>query len=149
MTLSDLFLLATLSAGGMAMIAGAPGPLKCALLLLANWGVSNLAVDILGFQRAPLVIAPADAVTAILIAGVAIRHHCRVGEVIFCLFVAGGIVHVAGFMTDTAGTWLSYAALNIIYLLSVLTVGGFSARPGLRRWTAWLNRKPRLAHVRR
>jgi len=108
---------------------------KLAMLLLFDWASTNVAVNYMGFERAPMVIPSLDAVTAILVAMVGFASGSQTALVVFCLYGAVGLAHVVGFASYNQGTYTYYAILNVLFLLQLVTVGGPSAsRIVLRAW---------------
>ncbi len=106
---------------------------KLGLLLLFDWASTNLAVNFMGFERAPLAVPTLDAISAILVAMVGVRNNSQTALAVFCLYAGVGITHVVGFASHNQGTYIYYAALNTLFLLQLIAVGGSSvARMGLR-----------------
>ena len=111
-------------------------PLMCASLLLTNWFVTCWIETIMGYDRAPLVIAPADALVAIAILATAIRARCETGYMIFGVFVCGAIWHVLAFLTGIVGNATYYGMGNVLYFISVVIAGAPGAKERLDRWSA-------------
>jgi hypothetical protein len=116
-----------------ALWGGSVAPLKCGMILMVDWLVSNLAVGFLGFDRAPLIVPCIDAVAALCILSIAARAGCRTGYQIFALYVAGAVVHVTFYLIHAEGNRSYYEILNVLYALSVLLVGEAGVRHGLDR----------------
>ena len=100
---------------------------KLGLLLLFDWAATNLAVNYMGFEQAPLLVPTLDGIAAILVAMVGLRNGSRAALAVFCLYGLVGLVHVVGFASHNQGTYTYYAALNVLFLLQLITVGGTSA----------------------
>lgn len=105
---------------------------KLALLLLAAWATSNVAVNLMGFDQAPMLIPSIDCAVALLVALVGFRNRSVIALAVFCLYVAVGLVHVVGFASYNQGTYTYYAILNVLFLLQLIIVGGSSARMAVR-----------------
>lgn len=100
---------------------------KIALVLLFAWSSSNVAVEVMGFARAPLAIPTLDAIAAVMIAVVGYRHRSNIAIVVFALYALVGWAHVAAFVLKAQETYTYYAALNCLFLAQLLVVGAPSA----------------------
>jgi hypothetical protein len=123
MFLTLFYGLATLIAILLTASAGREAPLRVGCLLGVNWLFSNIAVYVFGFARAPLLMTPLDAVTAIGILMVGLRYCCRIGKSVFAIFMVGGLVHAVSYALHGEASRLSYTALNLLYLAAVALVG--------------------------
>ena len=106
---------------------------KLAILFLVDWISTNLAVDLMGFSRAPLLIPSLDAVVAILVATIGYKNRSTIALVVFLLYVIVGGVHVGAFILHAQETYAYYATLNMVFLAQLLAVGGSSAWLAIRR----------------
>lgn len=107
---------------------------KLALLMMASWSISNLAVAMLGFTDAPLIIASADAViaTIVVMLGRATRNYTAL--LVFLFFGIEGCTHFVGFLTNTTNGYRYYNVLNEIFVAQVLVIGGSAAQTLFLRW---------------
>ena len=109
---------------------------KLALLLLAVWALSNVALAAVGYEREPVLVPTLDGVIAATVAYVGFVNRSRLALIIFALFGLLGCVHLAAFVTHRTESFYYYAAKNAIFLTQVFIVGGFGAwvaiRTGLR-----------------
>ena len=125
------------------LFAGSVAPLKCALLLMLDWALSNLVIAFLGWDRAPAMLAPIDAVVGIGILGVAIKHQCPIGRQIFALFVIGGFVWAAAFLGEREASRATYMTLNVLWAACVLIAGGPGRDYAAHRWSEWFSVRSR------
>lgn len=108
---------------------------KLGLLLLFAWASTNLAVNTLGFERAPLLVPSMDAAIAIFVAMLGYTNRSRVAAVIFGIYVVVGATHVAAFVFHAQGTYNYYATLNVAFASQLIILGASSARLAFHRWT--------------
>ena len=120
---------------GSAWLSGNQVLQKLSLVLLAAWASTNLAVEALGFVRAPLIVPSMDAVFAIIVATIGYMNRSHIALVVFLLYAAVGSVHVGAFILHSQSTYSYYATLNILFLAQLLTVGATGAWVGIRHWT--------------
>jgi hypothetical protein len=124
---------------------------KTGLLLMYAWALSNLAVDWLGFERAPLLVPSLDAIIAILIAITGYRSRSRLSLVVFGIYAIIGSIHVWALLTQMQETYTYYATLNLLFLSQLLILGGSGAWLALRSRAAGGHQRlgpyhPRRAH---
>ncbi len=137
MDISTMFGLAVATTLLLAWLLGDHVQQKLAILLLFAWASTNLAVNYLGFGRAPLVVPSLDALVAILVALVGYRNRSIVALVVFAGYAIVGVVHVVAFAAHETATYDYYETLNILFALQLMTVGASSA------WTSLRTRFPR------
>lgn len=137
MTASEYFALAVFATMLCAWWSGDHVRQKLALLLMLDWAATNLAVNYLGFERAPLVMPSLDAFVAILVVLVGYAHKSRVSLVVFGIYGLVGLAHVAAFIFRTQGTYNYYATLNAEFASQLIVVGGSGAWMAFHRWTDW------------
>ena len=135
MDLATIYGLAALSTFLLAMASHHAPTIKFGMLMLLSWAASNLCVAHLGYERAPILLAPIDGVIALILAGVAYRAGSVVGLTILVLFAEEMLVHCVGFITDTTGTWGYWAALNVIFITQIAVNGGAGVSYGLAFWS--------------
>lgn len=109
---------------------------KVGLLLMLAWAVSNVAVDYMGFPRAPLLIPSLDGLVGILIAMVGFQAKSKTALAIVVLYAIVSVVHVIALVLRMQETYTYYAALNILFLAQLLVLGGSSGRLAVRNWSA-------------
>lgn len=114
---------------------------KLALLLLAAWALSNLALAFLGYRGEPLVVPSLDAVIAILVAMVGFNNRSRAALTVFLLYAVLGVVHIAAFTTNSLSEYGYYIAKNGLFLAQLMVVGGVSTAGLVRRWTGWRHQR--------
>ena len=124
----------------IAMASHHPAMIKYSLLMLASCAASNLCVAAMGYERAPILIAPIDGVLALILANVARKAVSLVGMAMFILFCEEMAVHCVGFVTYATGQWGYWAALNVIFLAQVVINGGAGVAHGLDYWSGRLAR---------
>ena len=73
-----------------------------------------------------MVIPPSDATLALCTAGIAAFHQSRVAAAVFGVFLAVEIVHVAAFQLHMQGTFTYFLALNLLFVVQLVVVGGAS-----------------------
>lgn len=122
---------------------------KLGLLLLFAWAGSNLAVNMMGFNRAPLVIPSLDALVAILVAVVGYAHKSKLALAIFVIYALVGAVHVTALIMRAEMTYNYYAILNGAFALQLSILGASGAWHSLSRWTAWGGERLRPYPARR
>jgi hypothetical protein len=106
---------------------------KLSILFLGAWMTTNLAVDLMGFSHAPLLIPSIDAVVAIMVAAIGYANRSTIALAVFLLYVIVSGVHVGAFILHVQETYAYYATLNTIFLAQLLVVGGSSAWLAIRR----------------
>lgn len=124
----------------IAMASHHSAMIKYSLLMLASCAASNLCIAGLGYERAPILIAPIDGVLALILANVALRVGGLIGVAMFILFCEEMAVHCVGFVTCGTGQWGYWAALNVIFLAQVVINGGAGVAHGLDYWSGGLAR---------
>lgn len=97
--------------------------IKLAWLMALSWIGANLAVAYYGFDRAPLLTPTLNALVAILVGVVAIRHKSRPAYTLVGLFVLEAAIFVVGYLTHAQGSFAVYLALNVVFLLRMGVVG--------------------------
>lgn len=117
---------------------------KLGLILLLAWATTNIAVEMLGFAQAPVVIPSLDAAFAIIVATIGYINRSRVALVVFLLYALVGSVHVGAFVLHKQATYGYYATLNVLFLAQLLTVGAASGRMAVCRWIAFGRQRFRL-----
>lgn len=117
---------------------------KLGLVLLAAWASSNVAVEVLGFLKAPVIIPSLDAAFAVVIATIGYLNRSRIALVVLLIYLLVGAVHVMAFILRTQSTYSYYATLNILFLAQLLTVGIAGARMAVSHRSDW--RGQRLRH---
>lgn len=115
------------AAGALAWASQASHIQKKALVLIATWAASNVAVTTFGFERAMYVQPQIDALAAIAVASVGAPIKSRAALAVTVLFVVDELVHGAAALTTIWGGYFHYATLNIIFALQALIVGGSGA----------------------
>jgi hypothetical protein len=105
---------------------------KLALLLLAVWVGSNLALAAVGYGREPMLVPTLDGAVAAFVGYVGFVNRSRLALVIFALFGVLGAVHVVSFVTHRTDDYYYYLAKNAIFLAQVLMVGGQGAWMAIR-----------------
>lgn len=116
----DLFVALTLVA---ALASGSHALQKLSLLLLFAWAFTNLAVDGLGFARAPLITPSVDAATAVLVAWVGYTTRSFAALVVFILYTFVGEAHLFFIIRRMEATYTYYSTLNILFLMQLLVIG--------------------------
>lgn len=120
---------------------------KIALLLLGAWATTNIAVELLGFVKAPLIVPSLDAVFAILVAAVGYANRSRIALFVFLLYALVGCEHVVAFVLRVQSTYWYYATLDVLFLAQLLIVGAASGWMALRHRTdrSYQRLRPHLA----
>lgn len=104
------------------------------LFLLCEWAFSNIGYALLGAHQAMLVIPSVNAVLATLCAIIGFKNKSRLALVVFILYGFVGVTHVLAFASRKDGTYAHYLALNVLFALQLLSVGGAGAWMAIRRW---------------
>lgn len=123
----------SLAVVGIAWLSDDHAIQKIGMLLLFAWATTNVAVEFLGFQEAPILIPSIDAMVAILTAIIGYRTKSRVALVVFLLYVSVALIHVGAYMLRKEGVYTYYAILNLFFLAQLITVGGAGAWMALSR----------------
>ncbi len=142
MPISALFGLIVAGSLLLAMLSNSHVLQKVGLLLLFAWAASNVAVDWLGFQRAPLLVPTIDAAVCLGIAGVGFKNRSNVSLAIVCLYVIVGVVHVMALALRMQETYTYYATLNLLFLAQLLILGGSGAWVAIRNRAAGRDQRP-------
>ena len=125
----------TLAAIALAWLSGKHVTLKTGMLLLLAWACCNVAVELDGANRAPLLIPSIDAFIAVCVGGLALANRNLIAGSVFALYLLVGVIHVYAFSTHAQGTYPYYLALNLAYLGQVVVVGGAGGRAYLANRT--------------
>lgn len=115
---------------------------KLGILLLTAWASTNIVVNYMGFEQAPLLNPSIDAVIAILVAALGYTHRSRLALVVFLLYVVVGATHVIAWANHDQETRAYYDVLGILFLAQLFAVGGVGGRLALVHWFA--SRDPRF-----
>ncbi len=126
-----------------ALASGRVSLIRTGMVLLLAWAVCNVIVNLNGYPNAPLLIPAADAVFAVLAASVAVLERSKTAAVVFGLYIAAALLHVAAFATNTQGTYFYFSAHNGIFILQTLAVGGTGAWCCVLDWRARSPVQPR------
>ena len=110
----------------LALWSGSVATIKMSFLMLFSWALSNIAVAAFGFVHAPSVIYAVDAVLALILGMVALQSKNGIGYAVFVLFIVEAVVHVVSFAGKSEGSLGYYVALNVIFALQTVLVGGAS-----------------------
>jgi hypothetical protein len=124
--------LLTMGVAFLAYASGSRAAQHVSLIFLSVWILTNTAVEVMGYERAPLLIPSVDAVSALLVAMVAFVQASRLAAAVFGLYVLVGAIHVAAFILHRQGTYPYYLALNVVFLIQLAAVGGACAGMVLR-----------------
>jgi hypothetical protein len=120
----------------LALASGRSVLVGLVLLLALELGSTTLAVAVLGYQRAPNVMALSDAVIGLMIAMAARAWHSETAAWLLVLFIVGAAWHVTAFLAHTQGTRHYFEVLNGIYIAAIVLTGGVGIR-GLVHRVAW------------
>lgn len=107
----------------IALIARQVTGIKFGLLMILSQAATNLCIAAVGFDRAPMLIAPINGVIALVLASEAFRVKSTAGAAIFSLFIVEMLVHSAGIVTHTTGERGYWASLNVIFFAQVAING--------------------------
>ena len=121
----------------MLLLAWASGqhvPQKLALLMLASWSTSNLAVSLLGFDGASYVTPAIDAALAVPTAALALNNRSWGAFWTLIMFLLQIAAHGVAFMANGQASYLLYLSLNLLFLAQVVMIGGISATLAVRRF---------------
>ena len=110
----------------LALWSGSVATIKMGFLMLLSWTLSNLAVAAFGFVHAPSIIYAVDAILALILGMVALQSKNGIGYAVFVLFIVEATVHVVSFADKSEGSLGYYIALNVIFALQTVLVGGAS-----------------------
>lgn len=107
-------------------------------LSLLGWALANIAVEWLGFAKAPLLLPTLDAVIAIGVGVLGYRNRSLLCFVIVLLYLAQETVAVAGFAMQRQSELWYFATQNGMFILRMLALGGWAVGAlvvdrGLRR----------------
>lgn len=127
MILTTLYGLLAFAAGCFAWGSRQPTLQKLALILIATWAASNVAVTTFGFARAMYIQPQIDALAAVAVAGIGATSRSRAALAVVLLFVADELVHGFAAFTTFWGGHFHYATLNVIFALQTMIVGGVGA----------------------
>jgi len=105
---------------------------KTGLVLLAAWSLTNVAVDVMGFERAPIIIPTMHFVFGALVATVSFRKKTFASEAVLLAYAAMVTFDLLSFPLRIEGTWTYYAVLNVIFAAQLLVVGASGARLAIR-----------------
>jgi len=97
--------------------------IKFALLMILSAAATNMSIAALGFERAPMLIAPINGVIALMLAGEAFKVKSVPGAAIFALFILEMFIHFAGFVTHATGKHGYWVMLNVIFFAQVAING--------------------------
>lgn len=153
MMIGELFGALVILAGAVVWLSREPVLQKLWLVLLIEWASTNLAVDYMGFENAMLVIPSINGLLAICVAILGLSNWQRRAGVVaavlvFALYAAVGVTHLAAFVTRTDGSNLHYATLNGLFSLQLLTLGGVGGWLAVRLWTSWRRQRLGADHPR-
>ncbi len=143
MDLSTAFGLLSLGVVVLALASGWHVYQKLALTLLVAWASTNVAVELMNFDRAPLVIPSMDAVFSIIVAIIGYANKSRIALVVFIAYALVGVVHVGAFILHQQAGFYYYATLDIMFLAQLLNLGAASGGMAVRRGIAWGRQRPR------
>ena len=107
---------------------------KLALVLMLSWSLSNLFVEAFGFVGAPLLMPGLDAVLCIISVAILVRTQSPTAAIVVAGFMLAGMVHVWAFATAAQVTRGYYVAMNLLFILQLLSVGGASVTRARRAW---------------
>lgn len=93
-------------------------------LMFLSWAIYNLVVRVFGFPHGLLIDAMADALIATAAGTVGLRHRSATAFVVIMLFVAEECWHLTASVTGQEGSLYYHSALNAIFALQVLIIGG-------------------------
>lgn len=133
----------------LAWASGSNTTLKFALLLLAEWILSNVIVAYMGFARAPEVLPELCGILAIILAVVADSERSLVGIVLFGLMLAAMIFDPWSYQQHTQGSRNYYIVLNGGFAIRAVIVGFSGVRYGVARWLRGGYTRPGHSPVRR
>lgn len=107
---------------------------KLSLLLLLAWAATNLIINCVGFERAPLVVPSIDAFVAVLVAVTGYHRKSWAAMCVFGIYAVIALVHISAFVLQMLTTYAYYAVLYSLFLAQIIIVGAASA------WVAFLAR---------
>lgn len=111
--------------------------IKLAAVLMGGCALSNLAVHLAGFDRAPMAIPSVEVVMSFIVCRIGWFNRSRVGLAVFVLYGLGIATWVGAIVTHTEGRYLTYFASNVIFGAKLLVVGGTSVALGLAHIAHW------------
>ncbi len=94
------------------------------MIMLIEWGLTNLALAALGRAGEPLFTPTIDAVCAVAVALVGWKHKSLLAAVVFLLFALLGGFYVAAIIGRIETTNTYYFAKNAIFATQCLAIGG-------------------------
>lgn len=114
----------TLIAVALAGLSGRHVLIKFALILLMDWAVYNVLIEVNGYAHSPMLIPTFDAAIGVWFGSLAWANRSLIGAAVFALFVA-----VVGWWwieigRHMQGSYECYLGANLIFLSQVLIVGG-------------------------
>ncbi len=121
---------------------------KLAMVLMVAWASTNIAVELMGFDKAPVIIPSMDAVFALVVATIGYMNRSRIALVVFSWYGVVGSVWVGAYLMHAQSGWWCYATLDVLFLAQLLTVGAASAWMALRHWTAGRHKRARAYRPR-
>lgn len=92
--------------------------------LVIDWLQASYLYEAMSAQYAPWVVPALSAVITIPIARAAIRHNSYAAWSIVGLMVCALAVNLAAFVAGWQGTWAYYFALNMLFVLRAVVLGG-------------------------
>lgn len=141
-----LYGLAVVATAALAWASGNHVVQKLALILLAAWATTNVAVAAFGFKGVPLCVPTLEALCAAVIAVVGYANRSRLALVVFGLYGAMLATHLVAYVTRTTGQYDYFAAINFLFILQLVSVGGCGAWLAIRLWVPALRERGRGLH---
>lgn len=134
MVTTALYGVAVIVCAALAWASGSHVVQKFALVLLAAWASSNVAVAALGFKGVPLCAPTIEALCAAVIAVVGYANRSRLALVVFGLYGAMLGTHLIAYVTETTDRRLYFVFINFLFILQLVSVGGCGAWLAIRFW---------------
>ena len=109
---------------GLAWRSGSVLYLKMALYMLASWALYNTVVPLFGFPHGLLIDALGDALIATGVGAIGLRARSWTALWVVAFFVAEECWHLAASVAGRENDYWYHAALNVIFALQVVIIGG-------------------------
>lgn len=109
---------------GLAWRSGSVLYLKLSLYMLGSWALYNTIVPLFGFSHGLLIDALGDALIATGVGALGLKARSWTALWVVAFFVVEECWHLAASVAQSESNYWYHAALNVIFALQVVLIGG-------------------------